>query len=190
MKCCPTACIMFGKITLVRSKKYQVQNISGKFPHRDIWKICVCNLHQHKSQFIKMKFYPKFQEQKKHGLCVLRVCLYLSVGIGSSVHQDETIPECFILLQASCLKALFLSAMESILTALNADQQQNPPAIQILTVMLFPKFFCLSLKLLQIFEIPGEIRPHLHPLADSLKEYLMRRYSVVCIIRNSMLSLL
>lgn len=71
------------KITLVRRKKYKVQNISGKFSHLDIWKICMCNLHRHKSQFIKMVFCPKFQEEKKHGMCVLRACLHLRVGIGS-----------------------------------------------------------------------------------------------------------
>lgn len=116
------------KITLVRRKKYKVQHISGKFSCLDIWKICMCNLHRHKSQFIKIKFYPKFQEEKKHGVCVSGVCLHLTVGIGSSVHQEKTIPECFVLLQASHLKALFLSAMEAILICSKCRSAAKPPS--------------------------------------------------------------
>lgn len=116
------------KITLVRRKKYKVQNISGKFSLLDIWKICMCNLHRHKSQFIKMEFYPKFQEEKKHGMCVLGACLHLRVSIGSSVHQDETIPEFVILVQASCLKALFLSASEAILICSKCSSAAKPPS--------------------------------------------------------------
>lgn len=116
------------KITLVRRKKYKVHNVSGKFSCPDIWKICMCNLQQHKSQFIKMKFYPKFQEEKKHGVCVSGICLHLSVGLGSSIHQDETIPECFILLQASHLKAQFLSAVEATLICSKCRSAVKPPS--------------------------------------------------------------
>lgn len=116
------------KITLVRRKKYKEHNVSGKFSCPDIWKICMCNLQQHKSQFIKMKFYPKFQEEKKHGVCVSGICLHLSVGLGSSIHQNETIPECFILLQASNLKAQFLSAVEAILICSKCRSAVKPPS--------------------------------------------------------------
>lgn len=124
----PCCLYYVDKITLVRRKKYKVHNVSGKFSHPDIWKICTCNSHQQKSHFIKTKFYPKFQEEKKHGVCVSGVCLRLSVGIGSSIHQDETIPECFILLQASHLKALFLSAMEAILICSKCGSAVKPPS--------------------------------------------------------------
>lgn len=124
----PRCLYYVDKITLVRRKKYKVHNVNGKFSHPDIWKICMCNSHQQKSHFIKMKFYPKFQEEKKHGVCVSGVCLHLSAGIGSSIHQDETIPECFILLQASHLKALFLSAMEAILICSKCGSTVKPPS--------------------------------------------------------------
>lgn len=52
----PCCLYYVDKITLVRRKKYQVQNLSGKSSCLDIWKICMCNLHWHKSHYIKMKF--------------------------------------------------------------------------------------------------------------------------------------
>lgn len=66
----PCCLYYVDKITLVRRMKYKVQNVSGKFSHLDVWKICMCNLHRHRSQFIKMKFYPKIWKKKKHDVCV------------------------------------------------------------------------------------------------------------------------
>lgn len=115
------------KITLVRRKKYKVQNISGKFSHLDIWKICMCNLHRHKSQFIKMKFYLKIWTKKKNGVYVSVVYLHLSVGIGSSVHWDSIHwKEHFIFLQAKHMKALFFPATETILSCSKCRSAAEP----------------------------------------------------------------
>lgn len=151
----------------------------------------MCNLYQHKSQFIEMKFYPKIWTEKKHGVHVSVVYLYLHVGIESSVHWDKIIQEHFILLQAKHRKTLVFHATETILNCSKCRSAVEPCSYAYSHSHAHPpNSSYLSLKLLQIFEIPGEIHLHLHPLVDALKEYLMRKYCVVYVIGNGMLSFL
>lgn len=124
---------------------------------------------------------------------------------GSSVYWDVTINVHFIFLQAKHIKALlvfcswrwfssflfsFYLLQKQFWCALNTDQWWNPAAICVPIVMLFSEFFFFISHALQIFEIPGGSSLYLHPVTDPLKEYLIRKYCVVCVIWNSMLSFL